>query len=511
MQIDERRAPNAVIEALRTTPFDTAPPSIVEALARAVRDHGTEPALRVGDDICSWATLDARSDTLARGLKAHGVDAGAYVTISLHNGIDFVETVYAIWKIGAIPQPVSWRLPIDELRAIVELADSALVVACEPLEVGRRVVSPARLREAAGGVVDLTYERSPSWKAPTSGGSTGRPKLIVSGSPAVLQERMIAMWRLRPSDVVLMPGPLYHNAPFSITFPALMNGTQVIVMGRFDAEETLRIIAEQRVTFLYLVPTMMTRIMKLPAEIRGRYDVSSLRMIWHMAAPCPAWLKRAWIDWVGPEVLWELYGGTEGVAFTVLDGNEWLAHPGSVGTVASGLGIEAFAPGGDMLPRGHVGELYMKHDAAQPLPYRYVGADDRTLEGDWYSIGNFGWLDDGGYLFLADRRSDLILVGGANVYPAEVEAIVDQHPAVQSSCVIGLPDEDLGARVHAIVHAGDDLDEAALRSFLSGRLSKPKMPKSFEFVREPLRDEAGKIRRSALREARLATGAVGPL
>ena len=505
MQIDQRRAPNAAIEALQTTPFAADPLPIVEALARIARERGGEPAVRVGDDVCTWATLDAHSDTLARGLKAHGVEAGAYVTISLHNGIDFIETVYGIWKAGAIPQPVSWRLPIDELRAIVELAAAPLIVADDALDAGRPVVSPARLREAASHVADLTYALSPSWKAPTSGGSTGRPKLIVSGAPAVVQERMIAMWRLRPSDVVLMPGPLYHNAPFVITFPALMSGAQTIIMRRFDAEETLRIIAERRVTFVYLVPTMMARIMKLPQDVRDRYDVSSLRMVWHMAAPCPAWLKRAWIDWVGPDVVWELYGGTEGVAFTVLDGNEWLERPGSVGTIAAGLAIEAFAPDGTLLPRGEIGELFMKHDAAQPLPYRYVGAEDRTLGDDWYSIGDFGRVDDDGYLFLADRRSDLILVGGVNVYPAEIEAVIDQHPAVHSSCAIGLPDDDLGARVHAIVHAGRDLDETALRAFLGGRLSKPKMPATFEFVSEPLRDEAGKIRRSALREARLGT------
>jgi bile acid-coenzyme A ligase len=202
-------------------------------------------------------------------------------------------------------------------------------------------------------------------------------------------------------------------------------------------------------------------------------------------------------------MMWELYGGTEGVAATVISDKEWLAHRGSVGLPTPGSEIEAFSANGTPLPRGEVGEIFMRQSAGQPSTYRYVGAETRRLEGGWESIGDIGWVDDEGYLYLADRRTDMILVGGANVYPAEVEAAIDEHPLVQSSAVIGLPDDDLGNRIHAIVQARGTLAAGDLEKHLSERLVIYKRPRSIEFVSEPLRDDAGKVRRSALREERI--------
>ena len=198
----------------------------------------------------------------------------------------------------------------------------------------------------------------------------------------------------------------------------------------------------------------------------------------------------------------ELYGGTEGQAYTVITGGEWLAHRGSVGTVAMGEMV-AIGANGEVLPPGEIGEIYMRRPADEPPTYRYLGATARTLPGGWESLGDIGWFDEEGYLYLADRRTDMILVGGANVYPAEIESALDEHPLVQSSAVIGLPDDDLGARVHAIVQPRDGLTEEMLREHVRTRLVTYKQPRSYEFVAENIRDDAGKVRRTQLREERI--------
>jgi bile acid-coenzyme A ligase len=256
---------------------------------------------------------------------------------------------------------------------------------------------------------------------------------------------------------------------------------------------------------MYLVPTMMSRIWRLAPEVRAQYDVTSLTTVWHLAAPCPPWLKEAWIEWLGPEVIMELYGGTEGQAVTFITGAEWLAHRGSVGKVGVGE-MRAVDAEGRTLPPGEVGEIYMRRPADAPPTYRYLGATARALEDGWESLGDIGWFDEEGYLYLADRRTDMILVGGSNVYPAEIEAALDEHPLVQSSAVIGLPDEDLGSRVHAIVQPRDGLTEEALREHVRTRLVTYKQPRSYEFVDENIRDDAGKVRRTQMRDERARRG-----
>jgi bile acid-coenzyme A ligase len=494
---------NSILRTLAAMTPSLNPPSIGAALGAVAARKGDQWAIKCLDETRSWKELHRRTNRIARGLMALGVKHGDFLTIALPNSIGFIEACYAAWKIGAIPQPVSWRLPLIEMKTIADLANSPAVVNDTPLDIGRPVISVAELFALSDDDGDLPDALSPAWKAPTSGGSTGRPKLIVAGAPGVVQEMGAALWRITPDDIVLMPGPLYHNGPFVTAFPALMIGAQVVVMPKFDAEETLRLIEKHRATWIYLVPTMMGRIWRLPEEVRRKYDLSSLETLWHLAAPCPAWLKEEWIKWLGPDVVWELYGGTEGVAATIISGEEWLTHRGSVGQIALGGEIEAFSPDGKMLPRGETGEIFMKLKPDQPSTYRYLGAETRALDGGWESIGDIGWLDEDGYLYLADRRTDMILVGGANVYPAEVEAAIDEHPLVQSSCVIGIPDDDLGNRVHAIVQPRDGLTETELEQHLADRLVRYKRPRSIEFVTQPLRDDAGKVRRSQLREERM--------
>jgi len=477
--------------------------SIGAALAREAARQGDALAVACESEKRSWNELHRRSNRIARALEKRGVREGNFLTIALPNGVEFVEACYAAWKLGAIPQPVSWRLPHAELKAIVELAETPVVIGAPAEPVGVPALTIAELLGAESDDSDLPDRIATAWKAPTSGGSTGRPKLIVAGQPGVASPTMAEFWLIRRDDVMLMPGPLYHNGPFVTVFPALMIGTPVIIMTKFDAEATLRLIAEHRVTWVYLVPTMMGRIWRLPADVRARYDLSSLRIVWHLAAPCPAWLKEEWIAWLGEDVIWELYGGTEGQARTIISGGEWLAHKGSVGRVYMGGEMKAVDAQGNDLPAGQTGEIYMRRAADVAQTYRYVGAEARTLPGGWESLGDIGWFDEDGYLYLADRRTDMILVGGANVYPAEVEAAIDEHALVQSSCVIGLPDDDLGNRIHAIVQPRGELTSAELEKHLAERLVIYKRPRSFEFVSDPLRDDAGKVRRSALREERM--------
>jgi bile acid-coenzyme A ligase len=448
------------------------------------------------------AELQRRTNRLARAYEAIGVREGSMVTIALPNGIEFFEACLATWKLGATPQPVSSRSPRLELEQIVDLADSALVVGADVA--GRACLAAGFVPDASLSEADLRYRVAAEWKAPTSGGSTGRPKLIVAALPAVLDVAELTgrVYQLLPGRPHLVTGPLYHNGPFSAALSNLFLGGHNIVMTRFDAAAALDLVERYRVDHMYLVPTMMLRIWKLPPEERRRPDLSSLRIAYHLAAPCPPWLKEAWIEWLGADRVWELYGGTEAQVITVLSGTEWLAHRGSVGRPVSDGRIRILDAEGRDLPAREVGEIYLRRAEGMPETYRYVGATAKSRDG-WESLGDMGFVDEEGYLYLTDRLNDMILVGGANVYPAEVEAALDEHPGVRSSCVFGLPDEELGSRVHAIVQVPAEVADEELLAHLAERLAPYKIPRTFERTDEYLRDDAGKVRRSALRAERL--------
>ena len=469
----------------------------------AERDPG-RPAVTADDRSLTRRELDRRSNRLARAYAELGVREGDLVTVALQNGAEFVEACCAIWKLGAIPQPVSWRAPQAERDAIVELADSRLVVGVAAGSYENRSTVPQGFEpDPQLSDDELPDAVSPSWKAPTSGGSTGRPKLIVATAPGLFDPEEPQSPFMQAEETQLVPGPLYHNGPFVYAFRGLMLGHHLVVMSRFDAAGALELIERHGVNWALLVPTMMNRIWKLPEDVRARADVSSLRGFLHLAAPCPPWLKHAWIDWLGPERVVELYAGTEAQGVTIIDGDEWLRKPGSVGRAALDSQVKILDPvTREELPPGEVGEVFMLPPDGPGSTYRYVGAEPRRTEDGWDSIGDLGWLDEDGYLFLADRRADLILSGGSNVYPAEVEAALDEHPAVRTSCVIGLPDDDLGERVHAIVDAVAPVTEEELRAHLAERLVPYKLPRSIELTDEPLRDDAGKVRRAALRAER---------
>lgn len=407
--------------------------------------------------------------------------------------------------LGAVPQPTSAKLPARELAALVELAKSKVVIGAPASAVA--LLPDEIVHLPLGHVPDpavsddpLPDAVSPAWKAPTSGGSTGRPKLIVSGDPAIYDLDAPLPFELEADGCLVMPGPLYHNGPGVWACQALLAGNHVVLLPKFDAAATLAAIETHRGDVVYMVPTMMKRILRLEPDVRLGFDLSSLRIVWHLAEPCPAWLKQEWIDWLGAERIYELYAGTEAQAVTIITGTEWLEHRGSVGRVTTGE-MKICDEDGNDLPVGEQGEVWMRSNRDTPT-YKYVGAEAKVLEGGWESLGDIGWFDTDGYLYLGDRVADMILSGGANIYPAEVEAALNEHPLVESCAVIGLPNEDRGNDVHAIVQA-IDISDNELLEFLAERLATYKMPRSFEYVTQPLRDDAGKIRRSALRAERL--------
>ncbi len=474
--------------------------SIGRALTWLADQDPDRPSITDATTTLTRRELDLRSNQLARAYAERGVGQDDLVTIGLPNGVDFYLACAAVWKLGATPQPVSARLPEAELAALVDLADPALVVGLA--QGGRPWV--------AGGLDVAAYDDGPlpdawaeSWKAPTSGGSTGRPKLILSGTPAQVDPSQAAVPYMPRDGIQLVPGPLYHNGPFIYSMRGLLSGHALVVMERFDAERALSLVQQHQVTWMLLVPTMMQRIWRLPEDVRTSYDVSSIEQVLHLGAPCPEWLKRVWLDWLGPERVLEVYAGTESQGVTVIGGREWLDHPGSVGRPALGSQFRVLDAAGEPVPAGVTGEVFMLPAGGQGSTYTYRGAEPRSVDG-WESLGDLGWLDEHGYLYLADRSADLILTGGANVYPAEVEAVLDAHPLVRSSAVFGLPDDDLGERVHAVVDVGQaDVTADALLAHVSNHLVRYKVPRAVEVVREPLRDDAGKLRRSALRAARL--------
>jgi bile acid-coenzyme A ligase len=466
--------------------------SYPQRMADHVASDPGHPALTYEQHALTRAELEALANRTARALASKGVGQDDLVTIALPNGVAFVATTIACWKLGAVPQPVSARLPARELDAIFELAQPRVVVDAE-VDVDGFDSGP------------LPDAVSNPYKAMTSGGSTGRPKLILANQASVIDPDAAPLLGMKLNGTHVMPGPLYHNGPFIWTMTALLAGNHVVLGGRFDAERTLQLVDRYHPDSMYVVPTMMARISKLPPEVRARYDVSSLETVWHLAAPCPPWLKEEWINWLGAETIWELYGGTEAQAATIITGVEWLQHRGSVGRVNVNQ-FKVLRPDGSAAEPGEVGEVFMRpSDDENVRTYRYVGAEARRIEGGWESLGDMGAIDAEGYLYLSDRQTDMILAGGANIYPAEIEAALDEHARVRSCAVIGLPDDDLGNVVHAIVQTDDgsviDLDE--LRAHLAVRLVRYKIPRTFEFTTEQLRDDAGKLRRSALRAERV--------
>jgi bile acid-coenzyme A ligase len=441
-------------------------------------------ALVHGDQRWTFGDLADRSELWARWLVARGVVADDLVAFARPNGPEFIALTFGIYRAGATPAPISGKLPDIERAAILETMQPRLFVGADDLPM------------PVDGVADIDRHIAASWKACTSGGSTGRAKVIVDGRPAGFAPDMTFIG-IPADDAVLIPGPFYHDAPFSAAVFALWRGSAVVTMDRFDAEGALRLIEAERVRWSIMVPTMLHRIWKLPEAVREAIELSSWGMVVHTAAPMPAWLKRAWIAWRGADHIWEVYGATEGLARCWIGGAEWLARPGSVGKPTGGARLRILDEDGKDVPPGTNGEVFAMPPGGAGSSYRYIGADRRATADGWESVGDCGHLDADGYLFLTDRRNDLIISGGVNIWPAEVEAAILRHPAVRSCVVLGEPDDDMGERVHAIVETGTPFTLDALRAFLADHLSSDKLPRALTLQSTPVRDDAGKFRKPA--------------
>jgi bile acid-coenzyme A ligase len=466
----------------------------ISALAALAPD---EPAVTCDGHTLTRGELDRSTNRLARAYAEHGVGVGDYVTIVLPNSVEFIQAAVACWKLGAVPQPLSARLPATEFEGLLDLRARALLVGRDDPRGEIPSVPAGFTPDPATSDGALPEVVSPCWRTMASGGSTGRPKLVEAGGDSRLSPALGYLTGVRDGDVNLISVPLTHTTGFTSAVMALLMRNHLVLMPRFDPHQFLRLVTEHRVTILATVPTIMQRLLPVYRADPDAYDLSSIRRFWHLGAPCPPAVKQAWIDLLGPEVIWELYGGSELQALTFISGDQWLTHRGSVGTVVVGE-MKVLDDDGNPCAPGVVGEIYLRPSPGSAPTYRYIGTTAKTRDG-WDSLGDLGYFDEDGFLYLSDRRVDMFTVGGRNVYPAEIENALSAHPDVLSCLVVGVPHEDLGQVPYALVQAGSGLDEQAMQAFLRDRIAGYKVPATVEFVDTPLRDDAGKARRSAVR------------
>jgi len=477
--------------------------SYMTRMAGLAAGHPDRPAIVfapiVGEEqSISWDALERRTNRLARLLADRGVGDDSTVAVALWNSPEVIVFTIAAWKRGALVLPLRAILPPRERDEILALARPALV-----LSEWEGLAWPAIGRDEldADGYPDDPLPDVPHpGKAIGSGGSTGHPKLIVDRAWHPVTSRSHGR-RLGtgPGQIQLVAAPLYHNSPFLQAFTGLADDHTLVLMEKFDAERAADLIARYRVSYAYLPPILMRRLAMLPDF--WQRDFSSFDAMHSSAAVCPIWLKQVWIDKLGAERVYEVYGSAEGIGSTIIRGDEWLAHRGSVGRSAA-CEIRILDEEGNPLPPREVGEIFMRRLDGSVPTFRYVGASTLKSTPDGFaSLGDLGWLDEDGYLYIADRRIDMIVSGGANVYPAEVEAALSEHPALADVAVVGVPDEEWGRRVHAVVQPRDAAEPPSLRELdahVRERIAGWKAPKTYEFVAELPRNEAGKIRRSAL-------------
>ena len=497
------------------------------------------PGLLLGESFLARDALLADAARVAGGFAAFGVGAGDSVALLLRNDLPFFVASYGAAQLGAYAVPINFHARAQEvdyllrdcgakvlvghsdlLRSVADgIPPGIPVIAVEPgeaLRSGFRLAAaacraPAGMTEWQDWLARQTPLRQVSPRAVQSiiytSGTTGRPKGVRRAPATDEQEAKIAAMRrlvygIEPGIRALLPGPLYHSAPNAFGLRASRLAELLVIMPRFDPEELLRLVERHRITTVFMVPTMFVRLLRLPDAVRLRYDLSSLRFVIHAAAPCPVEVKRAMIDWWGP-VLNEFYGATESGAVTFCTSAEFLARPGTVGRPVDEAIIRILDDDGCELPVGVPGEIFMR------LPYlpdfTYHGQDDkrREIERDGLlTCGDVGYFDAGGYLYLCDRKRDMVIIGGANIYPAEIEAVLIVLPGVRDCAVIGIPDDEYGEALLALVEPqeGAMLDPADLRAQLSLSFSGFRLPRRIEIRASLPHEDSGKIFKRLLRE-----------
>ncbi len=500
-------------------------------LTRLAHQHPDKPAVvtaATGETV-TYRQLDEASVRLSRLLADHGLGFGEHVALLFENTAAYLTAAWGCQRSGLYWTPVNHHLTAAEAAYIVrDCGARALIVSAGLADLARDVaalVPELEVRFAAGGTVPGFEELEPACAGypaePLEGeregyymfyssGTTGRPKGIMPeligeafGSGLRIDRTLPLMFGFGPDSVYLCPAPLYHAAPTGWTLGTIRNGGTVVLMDRFDPERTLRTIEQYRVTHAQFVPTMLIRMLKLPPEARKLHDTGSLRAVVHAAAPCPVEVKRQVIEWLGP-IVHEYYSGSEGNCFFLIDSEQWLAHPGSVGRAAVGR-VLVLDDGGTELPTGEVGTVWFEggsdfsyHNDPEKTSRAH---DDRGRS----TLGDLGRLDEEGYLYLVDRRVDLILSGGVNIYPQEVENILVLHPEVADAAVVGAPDPEMGQRVRAVVQPADPAAagpefEARLIAYCREHLARYKCPRTVEFTAELPRTPTGKLLRRVLLE-----------
>lgn len=494
-------------------------------------------ALRVGDNLLGPIEVDALVLRAARSLERAGVGEGGVVAIMMRNEPRFVLLLLAARRIGAYALPINWHFRQDEVGHILNDSGCRLLLVHSdllPQIVGAVHASCSVVRIAPGATVRAAYaitamDLPDDWSAwladtPTTSpprpsrtpmgytsGTTGKPKGVRRGPMSAAQlARIRALneeaFGLRAHARALVVTPLYHSAPNIYAMTAKSDGELLVLEPRFDAERTLALIQRHRITHAYMVPTLFVRLLQLPGSVRKRYDTSSLEVILHGAAPCPTAVKGGMIEWLGP-VIQEFYGGSEAGPITRCTSSEWREHPGSVGRPVSGVEVIACDDAGNAMPPDRVGTIFI-HQTNYP-DFTYHGRDDQraaaahpTMTG-FFTLGDIGYLDRSGYLFLTDRKSDMIVSGGVNVYPAEIEAALLAMPGVRDCAVLGAPDPEFGERIVAVVEPapGATLTSEHVLDFLRERLAGYKLPRIVELSESLPREESGKIFKRKLRAA----------
>lgn len=460
---------------------------------RQVTQDGSEVAF-------TWPELDRRSSQLAGALAARGLHPGDRLGLGVRNSPQFVLSVLAAWKLGAVPVPVRWDVPDWELARLRE------VIAPQVWLGGADDVAWIDTT-AQHEVPDLPDAVSPQINGICSSGSTGTPKVILSERPGAYDPAfgtpMVEGWHPVPlPQTILVLAPMYHANGFA-TLYSLLGGDRLVVLERFDATRVVDAVERHRVSTFTATPTMLQRIADLPG-IDGR-DLSSLEWILQGAAPMPPSLVHRWAGLIGPERIVMVYGMTEGLGFTGLRGDEWMAHEGSVGRPIRDTEVRILDADGRDVPAGDIGEIYLRSPTSRG--YRYLGnaAPPPATDDGFQTAGDMGHLDAEGYLHLVDRRVDMIVTGGANVFPAEVEAALADHPKIADVVVVGLRDPEWGRRVHVVLEPADPAapptpDEVI--AYAKSRLAPYKVPKTVEVVDAIPRSEATKVNRRALVDAR---------